>query len=60
MDKLKSAMKTLGKVANTMAENHQREEEMINELMKRTYGVDREQARKIAHVLLTQAEVTWK
>ncbi len=53
-------MKTLGKVVNTMAENHQREEEMINELMKRTYGVDREQARKIAHVLLTQAEVTWK
>ena len=60
MGKIKNAAKTLGEIADAWADNNRKVEDMTDLLMKRTYGVERDQDRKIAAVLVHQAEITWK
>jgi hypothetical protein len=60
MSKFKNAMKTIGEVADAMVKNQKKVEDMTNILMQKTYGLELEQAKKVAHILVTQADVTWK
>lgn len=60
MSKFKSALKTLGSVATSIADHENAVNDMTAELLKRSYGVDPAEARKIARTLVSHAEVTWK
>jgi len=60
MGKLMNALEAVGKVASALGERNMEIDEMTRELMKRSYGVDPIEARKIATVLVDRAEVTWK
>ena len=60
MSRFTSALKTLVEIGGAMAEQQQKVNEMTNLLMQKTNGVNLDQAKKIAEVLVTQAEVTWK
>lgn len=51
----------IGALMDIAIDNEINIERLTDELMKRSVGVDREQAKKIATVLYTQAEdITWK
>ena len=56
----KNALNTSLEVAGAVAERQNKVNEMTNILMQKTNGVDVDQAKKIAAVLVDQAEVTWK
>lgn len=60
MSKFKNAMSTLGKVADRMIDRSQEIDKMTNELMRRGYGIELASAKKIATILIDQADVTWK
>lgn len=60
MGKFKSAMRTFGQVVDAMYERDQKVKELTQKLLNKTYGVDYDQAEKIARVLLDHAEITWK
>jgi hypothetical protein len=58
--RIKKALSFTGDVLNAMGETNARVNDMTNEIMRRSYGVDADQARKVAQVLVHHAEVTWK
>jgi hypothetical protein len=58
--KFKNAMRIAGKTMDAMYDRNRKIDEMNRELMRRAYGVDPVEARKIAAVLVDRAEVTWK
>lgn len=58
--KFREAMKTLGEVADAYAKRSQKVEEMTRQIMRRGYGIDPIEAKKIAAILVDHAEVTWK
>lgn len=60
MNKFKSAMKIVGKVLDTAIEDQKKINDMTDILMQKSWGVEREQAKKIARVLIQEADVTWK
>ena len=60
MGKFKDTMKFIGDTASAWSEHENKVNELTDELMKRTYNADREDVKKVARVLITQAEVTWK
>jgi hypothetical protein len=60
MGKIKSALSTAGKVLDAYADRSLKVNDMTNEIMRRCYDVDADQARKVAAVLVDRAEVTWK
>lgn len=60
MGKFKNALSFAGEVASKYADQQHEVNELANKLVNKTYGVDYDQAKKIAQVLITQAEVTWK
>lgn len=60
MGKFKSAMKTMGKVADVMLERKEKVDAMHREILRHAYGVDPIEARKVASALVDHADVTWK
>jgi hypothetical protein len=58
--KFKNAMKTAGRVLDAYAERDKKVKDLAKTLQFYTYGVDYDQARKIAEVLIDRAEITWK
>lgn len=60
MGKIKNAFDFAGKVLDAKMENDKKVRELTQKLLNKTYGVEYDQAEKIARVLVTQAEITWK
>jgi hypothetical protein len=60
MKRISNALKTLGEVGHALNVRSQKVDRMTTELIRRGYGIDLTQARKIAAILVDQAEVTWK
>lgn len=61
MGKFMNALSTAGKAIEAYADYNQEVRTLTNELMRRTYGLDLDQAEKVARTLINEAnEVTWK
>ena len=60
MGKFKNAVKLVGELADAWAVEEKKVNDLTDKLMDMTYGVDREQAKKIARALNNRAEITWK
>lgn len=61
MSKFGNALRFIGDVAETMAERDAAVKKLTKEILSKTYGVEYDQAEKIARVLLDRAEpITWK
>jgi len=61
MGKFKNILQGLGEIADDWAAAHQKIEELTDQLVKRTYDVDRAEARKIASMLIRDADpIVWK
>jgi len=60
MGKIKNALKTLGEVADAYATRSNKIEDMTREIMRRGYGLDPIETKKIATILIDHAEITWK
>lgn len=59
-ERLKSAAKFMGELAEAYVDNNKAVDEMTAMLHSKTYGLDPETTKKIAQTLVSQAEVTWK
>lgn len=60
MGKLKSAAKFALDVAEKMADREAEVSKLTSELMRLTYGLEHDQARKVAQTLVARADITWK
>lgn len=57
---IRDILGALGEAAETFAMQEEKVNELTDKLMRKTYGLERDDVKKIARVLVTQAEVTWK
>lgn len=60
MGKIMNALDAVGKAIEHSAELNRRIDKMTSELITRDRTLDLTEARKVARILVTQAEVTWK
>lgn len=60
MGALKDIAKAVGNVMDKTYERNQKIDEMTRQIVKRGYGLDPIEAKKVAAILVDQAEVTWK
>ena len=60
MGKFANGVKVLGEIVTEVNARQKEVNDLASKLVSKTYGVDFDQAKKIAHVLVTQAEITWK
>lgn len=60
MGAFKDIAKTVGDVMDKQYERNKKIDEMTRQIVKRGYDLDPIEARKIAKILVTHAEVTWK
>lgn len=57
---IKNALSFMAEVGNAYVDRDKKVSELASTLVNKTYGVDYDQAKKIAAVLIDQAEITWK
>lgn len=60
MKRIKNTLRYIGEMAEVYAKQEQQVKELTYKLMSKTHGLEADQAEKVARVLVSQAELTWK